>query len=392
MHGARLIRDHAARKHNHPQPQIINSKQYITDDMLAPYFPASLPTSQVELTISCKTLLSTHSIRNKSDPFCVISMKRPWQDKYKQVGRTEIIENTHNPQWIKKIVIDYNFETIQHIKFEIRDTDLKKGDFLGRYETTLSELVASYGSQTVGKLIGKVDGIGYRDAGDIIIVTEEVTHCKQLVFIQFQAENLPKSFWFNRKKPFLVISRSNEDGSYSVVTRTEPSDSKQNPAWKPIKIRVTTLCNGDFDRSFKIDCYNYRDNGSHKLIGTCYASLSNLIAMAKDKDSRDLVNEEKQTNKPKYISSGILKVNKIDITEEISFLDYIRNGTQMHFAVAIDFTASNGVHTDPKSLHYLSDDHMNCYEIALRGIGETVQPYDTSRIFPAFGKINIISF
>lgn len=57
----------------------------------------------------------------------------------------------------------------------------------------------------------------------------------------------------------------------------------------------------------------------------------------------------------------------------------------MHFAVAIDFTASNGVHTDPKSLHYLSDDHLNNYEIALRGIGDIIQQYDNSRLFPAFG-------
>lgn len=108
MHGARLIREHHAARKQHP-PKVVHSTQYITDEMLAPYFPTSLPTSQVELTISCKTLLSTHSIWNKSDPFCVVSMKRPWQDKFKQIARTETIENTHNPEWIKKIVLDYNF-------------------------------------------------------------------------------------------------------------------------------------------------------------------------------------------------------------------------------------------------------------------------------------------
>lgn len=116
MHGARLIREHhAARKQHPPPPKIEHSTQYITDDMLAPYFPSSLPTSQVELTISCKALLSTHSIWNKSDPFCVVSMKRPWQDKFKQIARTETIENTHNPEWIKKIVLDYNFVRIKHV-------------------------------------------------------------------------------------------------------------------------------------------------------------------------------------------------------------------------------------------------------------------------------------
>lgn len=103
-------------------------------------------------------------------------------------------------------------------------------------------------------------------------------------------------------------------------------------------------------------------------------------------ETRDLVNEEKLKSKPGYVPSGVLKVANIEITEEITFLDYIRNGTQMHFAVAIDFTASNKPPSDPKSLHHLSDDHMNSYEIALRGIGDIIQQYDNSGLFPAFGK------
>lgn len=75
-------------------------------------------------------------------------------------------------------------------------------------------------------------------------------------------------------------------------------------------------------------------------------------------------------------TNGVLKVEKINLIEDISFLDYVRNGTQLHFAVAIDFTASNGVYTDPKSLHYLSAGKPNSYEIALRAVGEIIQQYD----------------
>ena len=45
-------------------------------------------------------------------------------------------------------------------------------------------------------------------------------------------------------------------------------------------------------------------------------------------------------------------VRQIKIEEEKSFLDFIKSGTQMHFAVAVDFTASNGPPNDPHSLHY----------------------------------------
>lgn len=100
----------------------------------------------------------------------------------------------------------------------------------------------------------------------------------------------------------------------------------------------------------------------------------------------NFVNEEKQKSSPTHGSDGTLKVVNVCITEDISFLDYIRNGTQLHFAVAIDFTASNGVYTDPKSLHYLSDHHMNQYEIALRAVGEIIQTYDNAQLYPAFGE------
>lgn len=371
----------------HPVVPKKSSAQYITDDMLAPYVPSFFPTSQVELTLSCRNLHSFH-LMGKSNTYCIVSMKRPWQDKYMEVARTELIENTLDPQWVKKIILAYNFETIQNIKFEILDRDMKHHDFLGRYETTLSELVASYGRQTIARLIGKIDGVTASDYGELIIVTEEVTSCKQVAEIQFSADDLPKLSWIRNNDPFLIISRSNEDGSYSIVLKTETVHSTQSPCWNPFVIRATTLCNGDFERSIKIDCYNYRDNGSHKLIGTCYTTLSKLVA--EQNVPMSLVNEEKQKNKPGYVASGVLKVEKINISEDITFLDYIRHGTQMHFAVAIDFTASNGVHTDPKSLHYLCDDHMNNYEIALRGVGEIIQHYDSSQLFPAFGKANTI--
>lgn len=194
---------------------------------------------------------------------------------------------------------------------------------------------------------------------------------------------MPKVSWLSGIDPFLVILRSNEDGSFSVVAKTEVVHGKQNPTWKPFTIRATTLCNGDFDRTIKIDCYDHRGDGGHKLLGTCYSTLRGLSS---ENERMIFVNEKKRKEKPNH-TAGELKVQNIRIVEETTFLDYIRNGTQMHFAVAIDFTASNGVHTDPNSLHYLSANRLNFYEIALRGVGEIISYYDSSKMFPAFGTV-----
>lgn len=188
-----------------------------------------------------------------------------------------------------------------------------------------------------------------------------------------------------------------------------------------------------FNRNIKIDCYDSRINGNHKLIGTCYTTLRRLTS--KDEPPMNLVNEELQKTNPEHTTAGILKVVKISIDEDVTFLgmvvisvqqiiflwlhlfghsfmkfvlqfnwptlsfhkithntvfllpDYIRNGTQMHFAVAIDFTASNGRHSHPSSLHYLSPERQNFYEIAIRAVGEIVQHYNSSQLFPAFGML-----
>ncbi|XP_055298091.1 copine-8-like [Sitodiplosis mosellana] len=351
------------------------------NEEIGPFLKSTLPTTQVELTLSGKNLLNT-DILSKSDPFCLISMKESWQNRYFEIARTEVIQDTLNPEWVKKVILNYNFETIQKLRFELRDEDDGDYDFLGVFETTLSELVSFSGRQFVGKLNGQTG----QDFGEIIVVCEEVASCKQIAEIQFNAVGLPSSGWLclglTGRDAFLVISRSNEDGSYSVVSKTEVAHGTQNPLWKPFSIRATTLCNGDFDRTIKIDCYDHKNDGDHKLIGTCYSSLRSLSAQ--NEPPMILINERKRKEDPNH-SAGVLKVYKARIVEEVTFLDYIKNGTQMHFAVAIDFTASNGVHTDPNSLHFLSSQRLNFYELALRGVGDIIQYYDSAKMFPAFG-------
>lgn len=356
------------------------SAQYITNEMLEPFISHSLPTSQIEITLSCRNLINADVI-SKSDPYCVISLQEPCQKGYFEIARTETIDDNLNPEWEKKLILNYNFETIQKLKFEVRDEDFNgQYDFLGQFETTVSDIVSFSGNQFVGKLTG----IPNRNCGEIVIVTEEVVSCKQIVHIQFYAEGLSKLSWFCRNDPFLVISKSNEDGSYSVVIKTERAYSTQNPTWRPITMRVTSLCNGDFDRNIKIDCYDYRSNGTHKLIGTCFTSLRALTSGA-EKQFR-LTNVQQQQRNHDVKPTGVIKIGNVKLVEEFSFLDYIRNGTQMHFAVAIDFTASNGAYTDPQSLHYLCSGRLNQYEIALQSIGDIISHYDSSQLFPAFGR------
>lgn len=89
---------------------------------------ASLPSSEVELTISCRyhkypksLLLHSHSFHllycylwicrnlldcdvfSKSDPMCVLKMKTAEFPQWREIFRTEKISNTLNPDFTKKV-------------------------------------------------------------------------------------------------------------------------------------------------------------------------------------------------------------------------------------------------------------------------------------------------
>ena len=72
--------------------------------------------------------------------------------------------------------------------------------------------------------------------------------------------------------------------------------------------------------------------------------------------------------------------------QDTTFLDYVRGGLKLHFVVAIDFTTSNGMPNDPKSLHYLDRQRVeNPYTMAIRSVGEIFQDYDYENRFLALG-------
>ncbi|KAF6031304.1 CPNE9 [Bugula neritina] len=106
-----------------------------------------VPSSKVELTISCRNLIDA-DIFSKSDPMCVVFTKQFASDRWRELGRTETIWDNLNPDFVKKFELDYYFEEKQILKFEIYDidsqsADLSKHDFLGTMECSLGEIVSA---------------------------------------------------------------------------------------------------------------------------------------------------------------------------------------------------------------------------------------------------------
>ena len=81
-------------------------------------------TNGIELSISC-TNLRDEDMLSKSDPVCVLFERRTAGGAWTEVGRTETIQDSHHPKWLKKFVLQYSPQITQELKFEIYDWDSK---------------------------------------------------------------------------------------------------------------------------------------------------------------------------------------------------------------------------------------------------------------------------
>ncbi|XP_071388618.1 copine-8-like, partial [Centroberyx affinis] len=95
---------------------------------------------------------------SKSDPICVLYTQGIGNKEWREFGRTEVIDNTLNPDFVRKFILDYFFEERQNLRFDLYDVDsksanLSKHDFLGQAHCTLGEVVGSLGSR-IEKALG----------------------------------------------------------------------------------------------------------------------------------------------------------------------------------------------------------------------------------------------
>uniref|UniRef100_A0A2K5EP50 Copine family member 9 n=1 Tax=Aotus nancymaae TaxID=37293 RepID=A0A2K5EP50_AOTNA len=308
----------------------------------------SVPATKIEITVSCRR---PDVLPSPPPPAVVVlyTQSRASQE-WREFGRTEVIDNTLNPDFVRKFVLDYFFEEKQNLRFDVYNVDSKtnisKPDFLGQAFLALGEVIGGQGSRVERTLTG-VPG---KKCGTILLTAEELSNCRDIATMQLCANKLDKKDFFGKSDPFLVFYRSNEDG--------------------------TTV---------KIDVYDWDRDGSHDFIGEFTTSYRELSKAQNQFTVYEVLNPRKKCKKKKYVNSGTVTLLSFSVDTEFTFVDYIKGGTQLNFTVAIDFTASNGNPLQPTSLHYMSPYQLSAYAMALKAVGEIIQDYDSDKLFPAYG-------
>uniref|UniRef100_A0AAF5Q3Q2 Copine family protein n=2 Tax=Wuchereria bancrofti TaxID=6293 RepID=A0AAF5Q3Q2_WUCBA len=340
------------------------------------------PYSDVVLTISARDIKDVDT-DSYTDPFCIVSEAsaglvrcRTW----KEIGRTEVINNCLNPDWATKIRIAYFFEEQQRILFELFDKGPgKEKTQIGSASLLLHEILGSKCNRKTVKLFK--DGKNY---GTITVTAEEMSKGRQeSVYFVCSATKLDRKDFLGKCDPFLKISRINKDKTYQLAYRTRYHEQNLNPKWKPFEIHIDQLCYGDKDREFLVECFDWDKDGNHDLVGNCRTTVNRLLN--KEDVTLPLINQKKMKKNKKYVDSGQLHFHRVYCWMDYTFLDFITGGTELEFTVAIDFTKSNLPSGNMASLHHVDDESASQYEIAIQAIAEICQYYNNSQLFYAYG-------
>ncbi|XP_061442405.1 copine-4 isoform X1 [Rhineura floridana] len=339
--------------------------------------------TKVELRVACKGI-SDRDALSKPDPCVILKMQSHGQ--WFEVDRTEVIRTCINPIFSKLFTVDFYFEEVQRLRFEVHDISsnhngLKDADFLGGMECTLGQIVSQ---RKLSKSLLKHGNTAGKSS--ITVIAEELSGNDDYVELSFSARKLDDKDFFSKSDPFLEIFRMNDDATQQLVHRTEVVMNNLNPAWKSFKVSVNSLCSGDQDRRLKCIVWDWDSNGKHDFIGEFSSTFKEMRGAMEGRQVQwECINPKYKVKKKNYKNSGIVILNLCKIHKMHSFLDYIMGGCQIQFTVAIDFTASNGDPRNSCSLHYIHPYQPNEYLKALVAVGEICQDYDSDKMFPVYG-------
>jgi hypothetical protein len=343
--------------------------------------------SRLELSFSCKDLIKGDTF-SKSDPM-VVAYQREGNGSLSEFARTEVISNNHDPKFVTRGFITYNFEENVTIVLEVYDVDskhVKGGDskslrlpnenLLGGCQCQLADLARS--RNITRKLMSAK---GQETKQSIIVHCEELANTNVHVKLGLRCVSLKnKEGLMSKSDPFLKLSKLREDGSWSPCYKSEVRMNQLSPTFDVVKGPILQLTNGDMHRPIRIEVWDWNRNGTHTFMGMCETTLDELNA--KPSDGLTLID-------PKNPKSHRQKLvcYMCELERRPTFLDYVRGGTELNFIVAVDFTLSNGHPASPKSLHYVhpSGQVLNAYANAIIGVGSVLDFYDTNKSFPCYG-------
>ena len=353
-----------------------------------------------------KLELSLHASKLKnvagggtSDPFVVVTAlgNQPGA-KPNILGKTEVIQNSLSPHWVKVFVLDYELGTPIKVACNVFDQAVKGGaenKSMGSAVFDIGELLGARGNTKAKKLKG---------GGTLFANVRKATGSGTLR-LQCKGSKLKNvEGMMSKSDPFFELSRKiNSAGglTWDNVFRSPHMKNTLNPEWESAVIDLSTLCGGDLDLPIKVEVYDYESSGKHKPMGSAEMSVKGMQTAASTNNPIKLLQKGKDVGSFHIVRAEVSGIESItdrmaatSISQPAStpiptgptnFVDYVSGGCELNVVVAIDFTGSNGDPRQPGTLHHLDANSMNPYEKAISAIVTILAKFDSDQKFPVLG-------
>jgi hypothetical protein len=351
--------------------------------------PSSGLCTPLQLELSCDGLKSKDLI-GKSDPQIIVSVRDVRTMKWRIVGKTEVIKNNNSPHFAKRIEIDHYFDQRQDLRFKIVDKDSASDDeALGEVKSSLGEILAGGASsfKIAHRLLDLVNKImDGKNLGTLVVRAHQVGSGlgRSRVRVSLSAKKLDRADGpLSKSDPYYKIEQIVGSGAagISVLCQSEVIKNSLSPVWKPAEFELQLYGKQPEQVGIRVSLWDHDSHGQHDSLGAVLTNLGGLSPMS----VHYIINEKKRAKKGnKYVNSGELIVNGMQITPLPSHLTYLQGGLRLRFTAAVDFTESNGPITKPGTLHYTDGVTPSLYSQALSAIGYVLSPYCAGQ-FEAFG-------
>ena len=247
----------------------------------------------------------------------------------------------------KFLVCDYYFEKQQNLQITIN-----KNNQPININTTLGCIIGARHSTYTNKFLGNET---------LIIKGEKMGQNDDFLEVKFTLKengNEYSNYFLNNKMTFIITCKEKKLYSSEEIS----PDGK----FAPVKIPICLLM-----PFYTVSFYN----------------VYNQLVTSFNKTIQEVVNskEKLQLKIPINNNNFLYLYDYSEISQNFTFLDFIKAGVRIGLSIGIDFTGSNGHPLDLGTLHSLKGDKPNDYERAIRYCGDILAYYDYDQLFPVYG-------
>ncbi|KAL4422477.1 hypothetical protein ABPG75_008674 [Micractinium tetrahymenae] len=247
---------------------------------------------RLELRIAARGLPRKDKL-SKSDPLAVVyTSLATGTTEWKEAGRTDVVANTADPQFVRPVLVRYTAAAAQPMRIVLYDADrlgrperlsLSSQDYIGEAEFALADVMAAPARSLELPLLDLQAGRQLPPTCVAVIKAEQLAlGDDRVVRLALSGSGLAKKDLASQSDPFLRVLklRQGTEDDWVPVCKTEVRDNNPDPVWMPLEVDIRQLCSAEEQRPLKLQVFDFKTSGSHVLIGETTTSLAALLQLA----------------------------------------------------------------------------------------------------------------